>query len=43
MSSTKKNDVREPLIHLSKRTDVNQVRAWAVRVSRRERHLHSAV
>ena len=33
MSSTKKNDVREPLIHLSKRTDVNQVRAWAVRIA----------
>ena len=33
MSSTKKNDVREPLIHLSKRTDVNQVRAWVIRIA----------
>ena len=33
MSSTKKNDVREPLIHLSKRTDVNQGRAWVIRAA----------
>ena len=32
MSTVKKNEVREPLIHLSKRTSVNPVRAWAIRI-----------
>ena len=33
MSTVKKNEVREPLIHLSKRTSVNPVRAWAIRIA----------
>ena len=33
MSTAKKNEVREPLIHLSKRASVNPVRAWAIRIA----------
>ena len=33
MSTAKKNEVREPLIHLSKRTTVDPVRAWAIRIA----------
>ena len=33
MSTAKKSQVREPLIHLSKRASVNPVRAWAIRIA----------
>lgn len=33
MSTVKKSQVREPLIHLSKRASVNPVRAWAIRIA----------
>ena len=33
MSTAKKSQIREPLIHLSKRASVNPVRAWAIRIA----------
>ncbi len=33
MSTAKKSQVREPLIHLSKRASVNPARAWAIRIA----------
>ena len=33
MSTAKKGQIREPLIHLSKRASVNPVRAWAIRIA----------
>ena len=33
MSTAKKSQIREPLIHLSKRTSVNPARAWAIRIA----------
>jgi len=33
VSTVKKSQVREPLIHLSKRASVNPVRAWAIRIA----------
>ena len=32
MSKAKKNEVREPLIHLSKRASITPLRAWAIRL-----------
>ena len=33
MSNVKKSEVREPLIHLSKRVSINPLRAWAIRLA----------
>ncbi len=33
MSNNRKNDVREPLVHLSKRAAINPLRAWAIRLA----------
>ena len=33
MSTAKKSQVREPLVHLSKRASVNPARAWAIRIA----------
>ena len=33
MSTEKKSQVREPLVHLSKRTSVNPARAWVIRIA----------
>ncbi len=33
MSTAKKSQVREPLIHLSKRASVNPARAWSIRIA----------
>ena len=32
MSNVKRNDVREPLVHLSKRASIDPVKAWAIRL-----------
>ena len=32
MSGVKKSEVREPLIHLSKRTAINPLKAWGIRL-----------
>ena len=33
MSGKKKNDVREPLVHLSKRASIHPAKAWAIRIA----------
>ena len=32
MSNVKKNDVREPLVHLSKRASIEPLKAWSIRL-----------
>ena len=33
MSNGKKNEVREPLVHLSKRASIDPLKAWAIRLA----------
>ena len=33
MSNNRKNDVREPLVHLSKRASINPLKAWGIRLA----------